>query len=66
MSLEARTTEPGLWVNPAWQAGTPGTFAVIIGVSAYPHLVGGEAEVSETFGLGQLRVSALTAYEVFL
>ena len=65
MSLEARTTEPGLWVNPAWQAGTPGTFAVIIGVSAYPHLAGGEAEVPETFGLGQLRVSALTAYEVF-
>jgi hypothetical protein len=65
MSLEARTTEPGLWVNPAWQAGTPGTFAVIIGVSAYPHLAGGEAEVPETFGLGQLRVSALTAYEMF-
>ena len=44
MSLEARTTEPGLWVNPAWQAGTPGTFAVVIGVSAYPHLAGGEAK----------------------
>ena len=55
MSLEPRTTEPGLWVNPDWQEGTPGTFAVIIGVSAYTHLAEGDAQVPETFGLGQLK-----------
>jgi hypothetical protein len=65
MRLEPRQTEPGLWVNPAWQEGTPGTFAVVIGVSNYPYLDGGETPAAETFGLGQLQVSALTAYMLF-
>jgi hypothetical protein len=43
-----------------------GTFAVIIGVSSYPHLGDGLSQkASETFGLGQLHVSALTAYDIF-
>ena len=65
MRLEARDDEPGLWVNPHWQEGTPGAFAVVIGVSAYAHLEGGETPADETYGLGQLQVSALTAYRFF-
>jgi hypothetical protein len=52
---------PELWVNPAWTGGEPGTFAVIIGVSAYAHLTGR----ADTYELGQLHVSALTAYRFF-
>jgi hypothetical protein len=65
MRLTPSDAEPGLWVNPNWQEGTPGMFAVVIGVSHYPHLADGEVPAPETFGLGQLRVSALTAFEVF-
>ena len=65
MRLEARTTEPGLWVNSDWQEGTPGTFAVLIGSSDYPHLAEVDAPAPEIFGLGQLKVSALTAFAVF-
>jgi hypothetical protein len=65
MRIEPRTTEPGLWMNLDWHEGEPGTFAVIIGSSAYKHLAEGDAPAAETFGLGQLRVSALTAFEVF-
>lgn len=70
MALE-RATEPagaeaGLWQDPSWTPDTPGTFAVVIGVSAYHHLVGGDgSKAKETFGLGQLHVSALTAWNVF-
>jgi hypothetical protein len=55
--------KPGLLVNPDWKPGTPGTFAVIIGVSEYLYLQGGAHYVptDETYGLGQLHVSALTA-----
>jgi hypothetical protein len=52
-------------VNPDWQEGTPGAFAVVIGISTYLHLEGGEAPADETYGLGQLQVSALTAYRLF-
>ncbi len=61
MTLEPSTQEPGAWINPAWQPGTPGTFAVVIGVSHYAHLDGSGASL----GLGQLEVSALTAFRVF-
>lgn len=59
---------PGLFVNPEWEEGTPGTFAVVIGVSAYPYLDGGARRTPgyDTFGLGQLFVSAATAYRFFL
>lgn len=65
MPLTPDPGTPGLWLNPAWQPGTPGTFAVLIGCSAYPYLAGGRTPAPETFSLGQLRVSALTAYEMF-
>ena len=57
---------PGLWVNPDRVAGTPGTFAVVVGVSAYPHLVGGAGPAADdAYDLPQLYVSALTAYRFF-
>ncbi len=73
MNLQRQNDTPGLWVNPAWQEGTAGTFAVVIGVSQYPHLDCGaepaqdfdEAWIQEAKGLGQLKVSALTAFELF-
>lgn len=65
MKLEPCDTEPGLWVNPDWRAGTPGTFAVILGISAYTHLAEGDDPAPETFGLGQRKVSALTAFAIF-
>ncbi len=48
----------GAWVNDGWHRGIPGTFAVVIGVSAYRYLDGSP----EKFRLGQLFVSATTAY----
>jgi len=66
MKLVADNSQPGLLVNPDWQAGQPGTFAVIIGASRYRWLAGGGDNVAaETYGLGQLAVSALTAFEWF-
>jgi hypothetical protein len=59
----------GLWINPEWIPGTPGTFAVVIGVSEYLYLDGGPQRPSDpkfnSFGLGQLAVSALTALRTF-
>lgn len=63
--LEASTQEPGLWINPDRQDAEGGTFVVIIGVSKYLHLEDGEKPVQKNYGLAQLRVSALTAYEFF-
>jgi DNA-directed RNA polymerase omega subunit len=51
------------YVNP--DAGRVGTYAIVIGVSEYPHLAGGAAPAPETYELGQLTVSALTAYRFF-
>ncbi len=73
MSLVPDPEISGLWTNPAWQPGTPGTFAVVVGVSAYPHLDGGtapaqdngQAWIRETRSLHQLYVSALTAQRFF-
>jgi hypothetical protein len=58
---------PGLFVNPDWTEGTPGTFAVVIGVSDYPFLDEGSRQEpgTDTFGLGQLHVSAATARRFF-
>jgi len=51
------------WQDHDWDGRSPGTFAVVIGVSRYDHLPGGgEALASNSFGLPQLHVSALTAY----
>jgi hypothetical protein len=51
----------GLWVNRDWARGTPGTFAVVIGVSDYTHLDGGP----ESLNLGKLPVCALSAFRFF-
>lgn len=73
MNLQPDPAAPGLWVNPAWQEGMPGSFAVVIGASHYPHLDGGiepaddqgQEWIAETRTLGQLYVSALTAKRFF-
>ncbi len=57
--------EPGLWVDETRSSGGPGVHALIIGVSRYDHLAGGSAPAPETYGLGQLSASALTAYRFF-
>jgi hypothetical protein len=64
---------PGLWIDPTWKPGTPATFAVIIGVSRYRHLKDGDkptdpqgkAWIAEARELGQLHVSAITAFQAF-
>jgi len=65
MPLEPIAAEPGLWVNTDCPPGGPGVYALIIGVSRYDHLSEGRDPAAETYGLGQLSVSALTAYRFF-
>lgn len=65
MVLEAVSGTPGLWRHPQWQPGMPGVYALIIGISAYPHLEDGPAPAPDTYGLGQLLSSARTAARVF-
>ncbi|MBO0931135.1 hypothetical protein [Fibrella aquatilis] len=65
MTLTPDPQQPGLWTNPAWQPGTPGTFAFLVGVSTYDHLDGGSNPAPDTFGMPQLAVSAWTAYAIF-
>ena len=66
MTLTPSPTQPGLWTNPDWTPGTPGTFALLIGVSRYDHLDGGTGPLTaNNYGLGQLAVSAWTAYALF-
>ena len=61
MNLVRDTDNPALWTNEDWEVGSPGTFVLVIGVSAYQHL-----DVSkESFGLGSLYSSSLTAHYVF-
>ena len=59
--LQLDSNLPGHYVNPDWVPGSAGTFAVVIGVSRYKHLDG----TPSSYGLGQLNVSALTAYRFF-
>lgn len=63
LTLEDRAT--GYYKNPDWAPSTPGLFAVIIGVSRYPHLIGGKSPANETYGFEQLATAAQTAYRVF-
>lgn len=65
MALEAVIGTPGLWRDPQWQAGMPGVYALIVGVSAYPHLEGGPEPAQDSYGLGQLLSSARTAARIF-
>ena len=69
-SLVADKNVAGLWTNPRWVPGTPGTFALVIGVSQYCHLLGGAGPLATKvrdlkLGLGQLSVSAVTAHAFF-
>ncbi|MEV0788651.1 caspase family protein [Kribbella sp. NPDC050459] len=41
-----------------------GLYALIIGVSAYPHLDGGTAPARRTYRMGQLSAAALTAHRI--
>jgi hypothetical protein len=45
-------------------AGQPGVHALIIGVSAYPHLAGGTAPVADPWGMSQLTSTATTAQKI--
>ncbi len=65
MTLEPVSGTPGLWRHPQWQPGMAGVHALIIGISAYPHLEDGTDPAPETYGLGQLLSSARTAARVF-
>ncbi|HSV46369.1 MAG TPA: hypothetical protein VLJ58_11320, partial [Ramlibacter sp.] len=65
MALELVGNTVGLWRDPQWAPGMPGVYAVIVGVSAYPHLKGGHKPAPETHGLEQLVSSASTAAALF-
>ena len=65
MPLEPVAAEQGLWINTDCPPYGPGLHALIIGVSRYDHLSEGSVPAPETYGLGQLSVSALTAYRFF-
>lgn len=63
--MTLQCTKPGLWEDDAYRPGEPGTFALVVGVSAYAHLDGGPAPARQTYRLPQLAVSALTAMRFF-
>jgi hypothetical protein len=65
MNLVPDPKQQGLWVDPGWTLADPGTIAVVVGVSRYPHLADGDHPAANTYGLGQLHVSALTAFRFF-
>lgn len=65
MPLEPSKSEQGLWTDDDCPSDGPGVHALIIGVSRYEHLNGGSAPAPQAYGLGQLSVSALTAYRFF-
>ncbi|QFP75038.1 caspase family protein [Deinococcus sp. AJ005] len=57
----------GALQNPIWEPGTPGVYAVIIGVSRYDHLQGAPPVnvAPDPYDLSQLGVSALTAHRFY-
>ena len=61
MNLQPDAATVGGWINRDWNGQQPGTFAVVIGVSRYTFLDGS----ANSYELGQLHVSALTAYRFF-
>jgi hypothetical protein len=65
MTLIQDPANPARWTDDGWTPGTPGTFAVVIGASSYRHLKQGDAQVAQTYDLGQLHVCALTAHRFF-
>lgn len=65
MPIEAVLNTPGLWRAANWKQGDAGLYAVVIGVSRYRHMKGGDAPATETYGFEQLISSATTAASVF-
>lgn len=65
MPLDLVANTPGLWRDPQWRPGMPGLYALVVGISAYPHLEEGEQPAPDAFGLGQLGASANTAASLF-
>jgi hypothetical protein len=64
MTLVPDKTTPGLWRDGS--PNVPGVHALIIGISAYPHLRDGGGSPAEDDGqMGQLEVSAKTAAKIF-
>jgi hypothetical protein len=59
--LRPDSKRPGVWTNDEWDPDSPGTFAVVIGVSDYAHLDGS----ARCYKMGKLFVSALTAFRFF-
>ncbi|MDB5073294.1 MAG: hypothetical protein JWM87_4405 [Candidatus Eremiobacteraeota bacterium] len=55
----------GLYGDPDWTNGDAGMFAIVIGISEYSFLDGGQTPAAQTYGFGQLATSAQTAYRVF-
>jgi hypothetical protein len=49
-----------------WESGShaPGLHAFLIGVSSYPFAAGGEREVADTYGIGQLTSPASTVAHI--
>jgi hypothetical protein len=65
MTLVPDAAQKGLWINPDLKPKKAGVYALIIGVSRYDYLAGSAQAAAKTYGLGQLAVSALTAYRFF-
>lgn len=61
MTMLPKDGHPGVWHNPDRQPGTPGVFALVIGVSDYLYL----REDQNSMHMGSLYVSALTAFQFF-
>ena len=67
MTLKPVPGERGLWENEDLEPGANGVHALIFGISRYDYLGEGAHATpgAETYGLGQLAVSAATALRVF-
>jgi hypothetical protein len=56
----------GLWcVDEAASPDPAGTYAIVIGASAYPHFDGGSSPAQNTYSFGQLYSSAYSAFQYF-
>ena len=62
MRLKPSPLVPGLWQTENFQPRCAATYAFVVGASRYPNF---EPPSPESFGMGSLAVSALTAYRFF-
>lgn len=64
--LKPDSTAAGHWIDDARAPGSPGLFAVIIGISEYPFLRQGQSfHIDHDFELGQLGCAAITSRLLF-